>query len=64
MLGYVCCVSQYPQFFVKDLDIYQVLPRPYLGSFDGALGDRLIKNGCKTWQVKQKQMSKNVFNPG
>ena len=43
MLGYGCCVSQYPQFFVKDLDIYQVLPRPYLGYFDGGPGDRLIK---------------------
>ena len=42
MLGYGCCVSQYPQFFVKYLDIYQVLPSPYLVSFDGGSGDRLI----------------------
>ena len=30
MLRYVCCVSQYPQFFVEDLDMYHMLPRPYL----------------------------------
>ena len=47
MLGYGCGVSQYPQFFVEDLDIYHMLPRPYLRSFDGVPGDKLIiKNGC------------------
>ena len=43
MLGYGCGVSQYHQFFVKDLDMYHVLPRPYLGSFDGGTGEKLIK---------------------
>ena len=38
MLGYECGVSQYPQFFVKDLDMYPMLPRPYLRSFDGCPG--------------------------
>ena len=42
MLGYGCGVSQYPQFYDKDLDMYQVLPRPYIGSFDGLPGDKLI----------------------
>ena len=42
MIGYGCNVSQYPQFFVEDLDMYQVLPRPYLRSFDGFLGDNLM----------------------
>ena len=42
MLGYGCGVSQYTQFFVKDLDMYQVLPRPYLRSFDGFPVDNLI----------------------
>ena len=42
MLGYGYVVSQYPQFFVKDLDLYQVLPCPYLRSFDGFPGDKLI----------------------
>ena len=42
MIGYGCGVSQYPQFFVKDLDMYQVLPRPYLWSFGGGPGDKLI----------------------
>ena len=43
MLGYVCGVSQYPQFYDKYLDIYQVLPRPYIGYFDGFPGHKLIK---------------------
>ena len=47
MLGYGCGVSQYPQFFVEDLDIYQILPRPCLRSFDGGPGEKSIKkNGC------------------
>ena len=28
MLGYGYDVSQYPQLFDEDLDIYQILPRP------------------------------------
>ena len=43
MIGCGCGVSQYPQFYVKDLDMYQVLPNPYQGSFDGFPGDKLIK---------------------
>ena len=42
-----CGVSQYPQVFVEDLYMYQMLPRPYLISFDGSPGDKLLKkNGC------------------
>ena len=36
--GYGCGVSQYPQFFVEDLDMYQMWPRTYLISFDGGPG--------------------------
>ena len=43
MLGYGCGVCHYPQFFVKYLGMYQVLPRPYLGYFGGFTGDKLIK---------------------
>ena len=43
MLGYGCGVSMYPQLFVKDLDIYQMLPRPYLRYFDGGPGDKVLK---------------------
>ena len=47
MLGYGCGVSQYPQFYVKYLDMYQVLPHPYIGSFYGFPGDKLaLKNWC------------------
>ena len=42
MLGYGCGVSMYPQLFVEDLYIYQMLPRPYLRSFDGCLGDKVF----------------------
>ena len=41
MLGYGCGVSQYPKFFVKDLDIYHMLPHPYLRYFDGGPGNKL-----------------------
>ena len=47
MLGYRCGVSQYPQLFVEDLDMYQMLPRPYLRSFDGGLGEILKKLGVR-----------------
>ena len=42
MLGYGCGVSQYPRFLVEYLDMYQMLPRPCLRSFDGVLGDKII----------------------
>ena len=29
IFGYGCGVSQYPRFFVKYLDMYKMLPRPY-----------------------------------
>ena len=45
MLGSGCGVSQYPKLFVKDLDMYQMLPRPCLRSFDGGPGDKLKKIG-------------------
>ena len=38
-----CGMPQYPQFLVKDLDMYQMLPRPYLRSFYGGPGDKSIK---------------------
>ena len=35
MLDYGCGLSRYPQFYYRYLDKYQVLPRPYLGCFEG-----------------------------
>ena len=47
MLGYGCGVSQYPQFYDRDLDKYQVLPHPYLGSLEFFPREKSIKeNGC------------------
>ena len=42
MPGYGIGVSQYVQFYVKDLDIYQELPSPYLWSSYGGPVDKLI----------------------
>ena len=53
MLDYGCGVSQYTQFYDKYLDMYQVLPRPYRGSFEGFPGDKFVKNGCSNWHIKQ-----------
>ena len=38
MLGSRRGVSQYLQFFVEDLDMYQMLPHPYLIYFHGGPG--------------------------
>ena len=57
MLGYGCGLSQYPQFCVHELYMYQVLPRPYLGSFDSGPGEKLIlKKG-----VILRKSSRNIF---
>ena len=57
MIGYGCGVSQYPQFYVKDLDMYQILPRPYIGSFGVFLGDNLIEK----IGVRIGKSSRNIF---
>ena len=44
--------------------MYQVLPRPYIGSFDGFHADKSIKNERYTWQIKKKRMSGDVLKPG
>ena len=62
MLGYGCGVSMYPQFFVDDLDIYQMLPRPYLRSFSGGPGDQVFKkNGCWNWQCVCSKLITQLF---
>ena len=33
MLDHSCGVSQYPQFYDRIENIYQMLPRPYMGSY-------------------------------
>ena len=40
MLGYRCGVSQYHQFYDRELDKYQLLPGPHLGSFEGDNGEK------------------------
>ena len=43
MLGYGCGVSMYPQFFDKDSKTFQMLPRPYIRSFDGQCSGQVLK---------------------
>ena len=56
MLGYGFGVSQYPQFYDKDIDMYQVLPRPYKGSFDGFPGENFMKK----MDVRLVRSSRNI----
>ena len=46
MLGYGFGASMYSQFFVEDLNIYHMLPRLYLRSFDGSPDDQVLKQKC------------------
>ena len=43
IVGYGCGVSRYSQFYYQDLDHYQALLRPYLGTFEGYTGKEFIK---------------------
>ena len=43
MLGHGCGVSQYPQFYDR-IKKYQMLPRPYVGSYSGEKGCQFFKN--------------------
>ena len=43
MLGYGCGVSMYPQCFDKDSKTFQMLPRPYIRSFDGKTSNQVLK---------------------
>ena len=43
MLGHSCGVSQYPQFYDTNKNIYQMLPRPYLGCYSGEMGHEIMQ---------------------
>ena len=43
MLGHDCGVSQYPQFYDRTKNIYQMLPRPYVGSYSGERVNQLLQ---------------------
>ena len=65
MIGYGCGVSQYPQFYYRYLEKYQVLPRPYLGSFESNNGENLIKEKCLLDLVGQEEkLFWNAFKKG
>ena len=42
MLVHGCGVSQYPQFYDIIKNIYQMLPRPYKGSYPGDKGRQFL----------------------
>ena len=44
LLMFICLVMDVVCLSILSF-MYQVLPRPYIGSFDGFLGDKLIKKG-------------------
>ena len=43
MLGHGCGVSQYPQFYDTNKNNYQMLPRPYVGSYSGEKGHKILQ---------------------
>ena len=43
MLGHSCGVSQYPQFYDTNKNIYQMLPRPYFGSYSSEKGHEIMQ---------------------
>ena len=43
MLGNECGMYQYQQFYDQHLEEYQLLPRPYLGSFEGGNRKKMTK---------------------
>ena len=43
MLGHVCGVSVYTQLYNQHSEKFQVLPCPYLGSFQGGNGEKITK---------------------
>ena len=48
MLVHGCGVSQYPQFYDTNKNIYQMLPRPYVGSYSGEKGHQSFQ---QTWII-------------
>ena len=43
MLGHCCGVSQYPQFYDINKNIYQMLPHTYVGSYSGQKGHEILQ---------------------
>ena len=43
VLGNGCVVSKFPQFYDIIKNKYQILPHPYVGSYEGEKGDKFLK---------------------
>ena len=54
MLVHSCGVSQYPQLNYTNKNIYQMLPRPYLGSYSGEKGHEIMQ---QSWIIANSQIS-------
>ena len=46
MLCHGCGVSQFPQLYYNNKYKYQILPRPYVGSYKGDKGNTFLKEKC------------------
>ena len=49
MIGHGCSVSHYPELCKQYLEKYQLLPRQYLGIFEGGNGEQLTD---KKWMLE------------
>ena len=58
MLGYGFGVSKYPQFYYRTKNIYQMLPRPYMGSYSGENGHQFIQ---ENWFLHYHNQSKHLL---
>ena len=55
-------MSQYPQFNDQHLEMYQLLPRPYLGSFEGDNGEKMTKEKwVLDWTCEAEKLSVTVL---
>ena len=57
-------MSQCHQFYDNGLDMYQVLPRTYIGSVDCFPGDLFIKRWELDLADQTENLSGNVLKPG
>ena len=55
MISHGCGVSMYPQLYDQHLEEYQVLPRSYLGCFEGGNGELQkkidVRLGRWSWKI-------------
>ena len=58
MLVHGCGVSQFPQFYEKIQKKYQLLPHPYVGSYEIEMGNQILK---EKWIVELAKSVETFF---